>query len=372
MQVGSRVARGVVSAALFRRLLLLNLLRSVSGMAAPARVSQVRSRSEEGVTIIDSHLHVWANSDESVAFPYTQDPPNHLQDLASMDALIDQMNRGGVHGALIVQPINHGFDHTYVRRALEQHPDRFKGMLLLDPSLSVNDATSLVRTVVANGFVGVRFNPYLWPQLSTDDDQKEGGAPVRFAPMSEGVGRAVYALCGELHIPVGIMCFRGLSQHVDDIATLIESSPATTLILDHYGFTALFDDKESSNHHNAEHGSDETPAPFQQLLNLARKYPQMVIKASAPFRLNDPAGWPFDRVRTERFTPLLQAVGAQRLLFGSDFPYVLDHTGPQEYGRIVALLSSWIEDEGDRRAILGGNAQRLFGPWGGTSSNDEL
>ena len=338
--------------------------------ASPARASLVVRSG-----IIDSHVHVWANSDESVAFPYTQDPPNHLQDLASIDALIDQMNRDNVDGALIVQPINHGFDHSYVVKALEQHPNRFKGMLLLDPSLSEDDATSFVRNMVAQGFVGVRFNPYLWPQLSPDDpDHKEEEAP-RFAPMSQGVGRAVYALCGELQIPVGIMCFRGLSQHVDDIAALIETSRSTTLILDHYGFTAfLSDDNESNNNHNAKHGSDATTlTPFQQLLSLADKYPQIVIKTSAPFRLNDNAGWPFDRVRTERFEPLLQAVGAPRLLFGSDFPYVLDHTGPQDYGRIVALLSSWIDDEEDRRAILGGNAQRLFGAWGETlSTNDEL
>ena len=36
---------------------------------------------------------------------------------------------------MIVQPIFHGFDHSYVTSALQKYPDRFKGMLLVDPTL---------------------------------------------------------------------------------------------------------------------------------------------------------------------------------------------------------------------------------------------
>ena len=46
-------------------------------------------------------------------------------------------------------------------------------------------------------------------------------------------GLAVYQRCAELQVPVGIMCFKGLGLHYDDIISLIEKSPNTQLVLDH-------------------------------------------------------------------------------------------------------------------------------------------
>jgi predicted TIM-barrel fold metal-dependent hydrolase len=313
--------------------------------------------------IVDSHVHVWANAEESAAaYPYLVDPPPHLKDAASTSELLRHMDRHGVAGTLIVQPINHKFDHSYVERAIRQHPHRFKGMMLHDPSMTASGATALVRELASKGFVGVRFNPYLWPEVvrGSDDAAAEGNnsinQPVR-ALMSDidGSGLAVYKLCGELGLPVGIMCMQGFGLHLVDIKALLEASPETSLIIDHYGFASL----------------DETRnRAFEELLAMAKKYPQVAVKVSAPFRLikeskgSDQADHikRFERVREERFAPLLQAVGSERLLYGSDFPYVLDHA--KSYGDMVDIVSGWIESESDRRRILGENAERLFGSWG--------
>lgn len=70
--------------------------------------------------IIDSHLHIWADTKESEVFPYFpgQEPPPSLASLASSDSLLEKMQTSGVDGALIVQPINHKFDHSYVLDAM--------------------------------------------------------------------------------------------------------------------------------------------------------------------------------------------------------------------------------------------------------------
>jgi predicted TIM-barrel fold metal-dependent hydrolase len=290
--------------------------------------------------IIDSHLHVWANKDESKSFPYVGgEPPAALQNEASVAALLSQMDASGVDGALIVQPINHKFDHAYVVQAIKSHPDRFKGMLLHDPSLDDNEAVSRLEDLCLKGFVGVRFNPYLWPSLGEK----------KWSPMSQskGAGLAVYKRCAELRMPVGVMCFQGLDLHYDDIVMLLEASPETTLILDHFGFTSV-----------------ENPAAFDQLLSLA-KYPQVMVKISALFRLDDVS--PYKRVYQERFVPLLKAFGSERLMYGSDFPFVLEQ--PESYD-MVALVSSWIKDDQDRANIMGGTAERAFGAW--TTARTEL
>ena len=292
--------------------------------------------------VIDSHLHVWANEKEaSSSFPYADghDPPESLRNAACTSALLQKMDECGVDGALIVQPINHKFDHSYVTNAIQTHPSRFKGMLLHDPSLNEADAISCLEDLALKGYVGVRFNPYLWPK--TNDG---------WEPMSEGAGLAVYKRCGELHMPVGVMCFQGLQLHYDDIVALLEASPKTTMILDHFGFTSV---------------SPEGDKAFQQLLKLA-EYEQLIVKISALFRLNDPS--PYDRVRKKRFEPLLKAFGQDRLMFGTDFPFVLED--PESYGGMIQLVRGWLDsNDSVSDALFHGTAERAFGAWGTVAPN---
>ncbi|KAJ0717777.1 putative 2-amino-3-carboxymuconate-6-semialdehyde decarboxylase, metal-dependent hydrolase [Helianthus annuus] len=63
--------------------------------------------------IIDSHLHVWASPQEAIEkFPYV--PGQEPSIRGNFDFLLHCMEEAGVDGALIVQPINHKFDHSYV------------------------------------------------------------------------------------------------------------------------------------------------------------------------------------------------------------------------------------------------------------------
>ena len=40
-----------------------------------------------------------------------------------------------VAGAMIVQPVHHGFDHSYVTDVMQRHPGKFKASLVIDPCL---------------------------------------------------------------------------------------------------------------------------------------------------------------------------------------------------------------------------------------------
>ena len=290
------------------------------------------SSSSHAFTVIDSHLHVWATAEEASNFPYAgedQTPPSSLQNEASPEKLLEQMKAAKVDGALIVQPINHKFDHSYVTNAIKKYPNKFKGMLLHDPSLPSKLAVQRLELVLA-GYVGVRFNPYLW---------SEGEL------MSTGAGLDVYKRCGELKIPVGIMCFKGLQLHIEDIQALLSKSPDTIMILDHMGFCAL---------------NDEGYEAFKLLLGLA-KHPNVYVKISALFRnIGGSDSFPYNKVKLMRFVPLLEAFGAGRLMLGSDFPFVLETEG--SYKGAIETVQSWV-DGSDRKAVMGGTAKRLFGSW---------
>ena len=66
---------------------------------------------------VDAHLHVWSGD-----WPYAEgQAPDAALDgdarVGSAEALLRHMEAAGVGRALIVQPINYLFDHTYVSDA---------------------------------------------------------------------------------------------------------------------------------------------------------------------------------------------------------------------------------------------------------------
>jgi predicted TIM-barrel fold metal-dependent hydrolase len=64
-------------------------------------------------------------------------------------------------------------------------------------------------------------------------------------------------------------------------------------------------------------------------------------------------------VKNERFTPLLEAFGGNRLMFGTDFPFVLEQE-PEKYEGMVELVSSWMKDDATRSAVMGKTAEVSF------------
>lgn len=313
----------------------------LSVLLSSVLLRQVSSMVSMNTKIVDSHLHVWAPSSKSNEYPYAsgQTPPDSLIDKASAEELLSCMSDSGVDGALIVQPINHLYDHRYVADTIKKYPHKFKGMMLHDPTLDKQDAVDRLEELVLQGFVGVRFNPYLFPA------EKSGEA---FGKMSGESGLEVYKRCAELNVPVGIMCFKGLDLHYDDIINLLEQSPETTMVLDHMGFAAL------------DYEDEKGEKRFEMLLSLA-KYPNVHVKISALFRITGGDTFPFDRVKKERFLPLVEKYTVDRLLFGSDFPFVLVEEGG--YKETLEVIQSWVGNEKDRAALLSGTAERLFGPW---------
>jgi predicted TIM-barrel fold metal-dependent hydrolase len=339
---------------------------SKSASKSATTKSTTRLQMSKPTKIIDSHLHIWGNLQQSQnnQYPYAsipdQIPPPSLIDQASPKSLLKYMKEASVDGCLIVQPINYKYDHSYVTDAIKDYPHLFKGMLLHDPSTGGNanesgDGNGLDYTLnrledlILKGFVGVRFNPYLWPRKNENDNN---------IYMSKGTGMEVYKKCGALNIPVGIMCFKGLDLHYDDIVQLLQKSPDTIMILDHFGFTSLgLGDSTGTGTNNKD------KEKFDLLLSLS-KYDNVIVKISALFRIagtNDP--YPYERVQKEIFDILLSQFGKDRLMFGTDFPFVLNEEGG--YKGTVDLVKKWTDgDEDVQNAIMYGNAERLFGIWG--------
>ena len=256
----------------------------------------------------------------------------------------------GVGGALVVQPANHMYDHSYVAKAIKEHPTFFKGMALANPTLPPAEAVAELEALHAAGFVGVRFNA------------------GNFADgLDSAVSRALYTRAGELGMPVGVMCFRGLGPFVDGLEALLKAAPATTLVIDHLGF---FRQPAIGGQLGGAAAFDE--ASWEALLRLAQ-YPQCLVKVSALFRASGEAP-PFADLKP-RVAKLLDAYGPQRLMWGSDYPFSLPGGFPlpegvsstpakMSYAEAAAVPKAWgLEglDEAGLEALMGGNAARVFG-----------
>ena len=157
--------------------------------------------------VVDSHLHVWSSTS---AFAPGKEPPSNLGDaVASAEAFAAACQESGVDRALIVQPINYLFDHTYVAGVLKDNKDKYRGMALADPSQPAKAAAEALRAACAtapNLWTGVRFNPYLWPEQSRSG-----------AWLADDVGTSLADVCAELKLPIGVMAFGGLPPLVPSI-----------------------------------------------------------------------------------------------------------------------------------------------------------
>ena len=167
--------------------------------------------------VIDSAIHLWSTG--APPYPWAAPPPADLQKAATAEAYLASARAAGVTGALVVQPDNHQYDHSYVEKACKENPDFFRGMCLANPTLPPAEAVAQLEALHAAGFVGVRFNAGAF----------EGG-------LTSDVATALYKRSGELGMPVGVMAFKGLGGFLPALTELCEKYPQTTLVVDHLGF----------------------------------------------------------------------------------------------------------------------------------------
>ena len=126
--------------------------------------------------------------------------------------------------------------------------------------------------------------------------------------------------------------------------------------------TALSKFKEMKDHDMGD-GTFMRPAgsyddkAFGELCALGRKHKNLYLKLSAHFRVSSQ-----DAPHTDlqpRFDAAVDAFGADRLMWGSDFPFVQLNGGQQASLEAVRKFSSALAPEA-QDAILGGTARRLF------------
>ena len=197
---------------------------------------------------IDGHIHLW--SDDPVGphpygrLRYPGDPlaplaewGDEMADLepgsamaeyarqGTTELLLGAMGRANVQGAMAVQVVFHGYDHSFIQQAVASHPTALRGGLVTDPLRGPEAAAAQVAELYAQGFTSVRFKANLWPGT-----ERTG--------LTDAVGRAVMAAAGERAMPVAVLSnFVDDAREAEEIETLCRDFPQTPVLVDHFGGT---------------------------------------------------------------------------------------------------------------------------------------
>lgn len=267
----------------------------------------------------DAHAHVFGSSERfPLALASSYAPPQ-----APFELYREMLDRIGADRGVLVQPAPYGTDAAALTDALRRGEGRLRGIAVAtaaigDPELEALNAAGVrgLRFVEMRDLSGNRFNG------SVGLDELPG-----LAPRMRELG---------WHAQVWGRC--------DDVAARLPNLVAlgVPLVLDHMGVPQV----------------EEGPAgpSFRTLLSLVSEG-RVWVKLSV-CRVSQRAP-DYDDARP--FHDALVAANPDRLLWGSDWPFVRMGDRSPDVGRLVDLFFTWVGDETLRRTILVNNPAAIYG-----------
>ena len=289
---------------------------------------------EATTPIVDTHMHVWANDPKRYPFPhpYVKDfklPPHE----ATLEMLVDDMDRHGCTHAVLVQVIYHGWDNSYVADCVKRYPDRLKGHGLIDPT-DPKVADKLEFWIKEHGLHGMRFSPLYYR------DGNHGGDAWLNAEETHRLWRKA----AELN---AVFNFFITPKQLLKLETMVRSHPDVRVIIDHLAQTDL---------------SVSDPEPDLRLLLAMARYPNVWVKVSELSSVSKSKTYPFADAYPY-VKRVYEAFGPDRLLFGTGYPGTARaHYKRPALNEEIDLIRKEISffTQSDCEKILGGNALRLW------------
>jgi predicted TIM-barrel fold metal-dependent hydrolase len=257
--------------------------------------------------LVDCHAHVW-----DAAVPFAADAWTRPDYCYTAEDFLADMDANGVGFGVIAGASLFGRNHAYTLAALARHP-RLRGTLVYDPAL---DEAELGR-LRAVGVVGMRPQ---WFRMPVDE------------LASPEIARTAAALreCG-MHLHLNID-----GERFAEVAPAV-AALGTDLVIDHFGW-----------HDPVARLAEPSYRAMLRLLERST----VLVKLSSGFRRPDMA------LPGEYTLDLLRRFGPEKLLWGSDAPFV-GHEHAIDYAGTVALFGGWVPDADMRRAI-GDNGYRFY------------
>ena len=188
----------------------------------------------------------------------------------SADELLERMDRAGIDRAIVSTFPFGNYDNDYVRDAVRAHPDRLSGAVMMSPFAEEPIAETAARYLDDEGFVAVRMHP------------AAGGYKLSEHAVVGGILREA------LSRAVPVIVYTGDEPYATPFQVMIAAQkyPELNFIMLHSGFMVQTNDA----------------------VMVAEACPNVYLEHSSGISLG--------------ITQSIEAVGAERVLFGSDSPYM--------------------------------------------------
>jgi predicted TIM-barrel fold metal-dependent hydrolase len=324
--------RGALYAVLLPALVVMaNAIAVMAAPPVPEAGSGGQAATRGAAPVVDAHMHVWSDQPDSFPFAHPFEPkvkPPRLA--ATVELLVDEMDRSGVTHCVLVQVIYHGWDNRYLAQCLKSYPKRFRGQGLIDPT-DLQAAKKLEFWVKEHGLSGMRLSPMYYRD-------KDGW-------LNAESSNSLWQKAEELG---AIFNFFLVAQQLPKLEDMVRRFPKVRVVIDHLARVNL----EAS----------DPQAEIRQLLALAR-YPNVWVKVSELSVLSPSKTYPY-RDTFDLVKQVYQAFGPDRLLWGTGFPGATRaEAGRPSLRQELDLINKdmpFITAQ-DRAKILGRNAAKLWG-----------
>ena len=265
----------------------------------------------------DCHVHicgpvsVYRYSPDRIYTPPDALLPDYLKMLSTL----------GVQRAVFVQPSVYGLDNTVMIKAMEKAGSRFRGVAVVDHSVSAEELDRLNKA----GVRGVRFN-------LVDVADPQGELPLE---KLKHLAERIKPFQWHVELLVRVDSLPGFDEMFADIPV--------DIVVGHMGYMRP--------------PQDINAPGFQALLRLVRTG-RCWVKLTAPYRISS-HDLPYGDV-----IPIANALvdaAPDRMIWGTDWPHVMLKKQMPNDGDLCDLLADWIPDPDIRNQVLVDNPAKLYG-----------
>jgi L-fuconolactonase len=279
--------------------------------------------------IVDAHVHVFLSAADDPERTIDAIAPAERE--APVELLEREQRDAGVDGALLV-PL--GPEDGYVSRVAGSDRGRFAAIASEAPG--EDDPERVAERLDAGGFSGLR----------------------KFGLAGDLADRPPWLLVLERLAADGrVLWLYPRAEHLPSVAAVAEKIPELRVVLNHTGFT-----QAGIGHDDLGRPRIDSPVPQPheaQVLALSR-HPNVSVVLSGAYGFSHEE-YPYPDV-AEVVRRVADAFGTERLMWGSDFPWIVDRPG---YRACLALIDHHLPglSPAERAAVLGDNLRRIL-RWG--------
>ena len=287
------------------------------------------------MNVIDSHLHLFKANSKDYPRPVHPGLADEDREVLAKELII-KMEKAGVDKAIVV-PL--GPEDHYLSELQEEYPGKFAAVGIYDAA-APDPAENLDRRIEESSIQGIRVG-FVDQEAGVNDDPEKYELFPLFQAMAER-GLKVW--------------FYAEPAQVEMFDRVLERLPNLVAVFNHCGFMVSLDNL-SIDQHARPHFDVPIPPPTLDLLERVGEKLNTYVHFSGQYAFSHE---PYPH---QDMAPVAQRLykifGPERMLWASDFPWILEVPGYEEQLNLVDIMLPDLSKK-EQNFIKGGNAERLF------------